>query len=93
MTARGRRKPTAIDDPLLTGGRPAKPAPSAKRTAALYVELPIEQWGALATAAFELRTHKRTLIAALIARYVDATTEECRERMAQLVASHPGIGA
>jgi hypothetical protein len=29
-------------------------------------QLPIDQWDALARAAFELRTHKRLIVAALI---------------------------
>jgi len=82
-----RRKLAAIDDPLFSAPATRPPARE-KRTAALYVELPIEQWDALARAAFELRTHKRRIIAALIARHVDATTDEGRRRVAELLKEH-----
>ena len=91
MSARSRRKLTAIDDPLFAAP-PAAPiarevAPQ-KATAALYVELPVEQWDALARAAFELRTHKRRIVSALIARHVDATTEDGRRSLAELLEEH-----
>lgn len=80
-----RRKLTAIDDPLFAAPASAPPAPREKPTAALYVELPVEQWDALARAAFELRTHKRRLVAALIKRYVDVTTDEGRRTLERLL--------
>lgn len=92
MSTRPRRKLTAIDDPLFAP--PPNPATQPrqraepKATAALYVELPVEQWGALARAAFELRTHKRRIVAALIAEHVDVTAEEGRRSLALLLESH-----
>ena len=74
-----RRKLTAIDDPLFappTSPPVSPPAePSSKKTAALYVELPVEQWDALARAAFELRAHKRQIIGAMNARHIDTSAE------------------
>lgn len=82
-----RRKLAAIDDPLFSA--PAtRPTAREKRTAALYVELPVEQWDALARAAFELRTHKRLIVAALIAEHVDATNEEGRARLHDLLEAN-----
>ena len=93
----GRRKLTAIDDPLFAApAPPAAPQPTAlrrERTAALYVELPIEQWDALARAAFELRTHKRRIVAALIAAHVDATSDEGRQALRGLLEAHMEICA
>jgi hypothetical protein len=90
MTTQPRRKLTAIDDPLLAdAGRSLQPeAPAEKRTAALYVELPVEQWDELARAAFELRTHKRRIVAALIARHVDASTDAGRDQIRELLDAH-----
>ena len=86
MSARPRRKLTAIDDPLFAAPKAAtEPSSQAKQTAALYVELPIEQWDALARAAFEMRTHKRRIVAALIERHVDATTADGRRQLADLL--------
>jgi hypothetical protein len=94
MSARPRRKLTAIDDPLFAAPKAAPGlSPEAKRTAALYVELPIEQWDVLARAAFELRTHKRRIVAALIAEYVDVTTEQGHERLTRLLEAHTQISA
>jgi hypothetical protein len=93
MSGTARRKLSAIDDPLFAPPVPPRRQPKAesKRTAALDVELPIEQWDALARAAFELRTHKRLIIAALIARHVDATTDDGRRRVADLLEEHGHI--
>jgi hypothetical protein len=59
----------------------------------LYVELPVEQWDALARAAFELRTHKRRIVAALIAEYVDVTTEQGHQRLSRLLETHTQLSA
>ena len=92
MSAAGRRKLTAIDDPLFAAPAPVQPTrPKARHTAALYVELPTEQWDGLARAAFELRTHKRRIVAALIAEYVDASSEEGRARIAGLLEAHRSL--
>jgi hypothetical protein len=94
LSARPRRKLAAIDDPLFAPPRAApEPSPAAKGTAALYVELPLEQWGALAGAAFELRTHKRRIVAALIAEYVDVTTEQGHQRLSRLLETHTQLSA
>lgn len=89
MSPPARRKLTAIDDPLFADV-PAAPAQAraAKRMAALYVELPVDQWDALARAAFELRTHKRRIVAALIAAHVDGTTDEGRAALTALLDAH-----
>ena len=76
----GRRKLSAVDDPLALGAatQPAPPvpaAPASRQLPTLFVRLPVEQTEALARAAFELRVHKRELVAALVARYVAATPE------------------
>ena len=42
---------------------------------ALFVRLPAQEADSLARAAFELRLHKREIVAALIARHVDASTD------------------
>ena len=85
-----RRKLSAVDDPLfataaeqprVAGRRPAR---ESEKTAALYVELPQEQWDTLARAAFEVRAHKRQIIAALIARHVD-TSPEGLDRVRELL--------
>ncbi len=74
MTA-ARRKLVAIDDPLAlrpAASEPGRPARGvSNRTAALYVQLPIAQSESLRRAAFELRVHKRVIVAALIAAYVE----------------------
>ena len=87
-----RRKLAAIDDPLFSAPATRPPARE-KRTAALYVELPVEQWDALARAAFELRTHKRLIVSSLIAEHVDATSEEGRARLRDLLDAHMQRGA
>lgn len=80
-----RRKLVAIDDPLAA---PAPPRTATTRdtnegatTAALYVRLPIAESEALARAAFELRTHKRLIVAALIAQHVDVTSDDARRAL------------
>jgi hypothetical protein len=85
----GRRKLAAVDDPLALGGTappraPRSPRRSSRELPALFVRLPIDQSDALARAAFELRVHKRELVAALVARYV-ATTPEGLEALRELV--------
>jgi hypothetical protein len=84
----GRRKLSAVDDPLALAGpsaaRPATPATSARELPALFVRLPVEQSEALARAAFELKVHKRELVAALVGRYV-ATTPEGLAALRELV--------
>ena len=85
----GRRKLSAVDDPLALGSpsvppRPAPPATPTRDLPALFVRLPVAQTEALARAAFELRVHKRELVAALVARYV-ATTPEGLVALRELV--------
>jgi hypothetical protein len=85
----GRRKLSAVDDPLALSAAPPPPrrvAPTAstRELPALFVRLPIEQTEALARAAFELRVHKRELVAALVSRYV-ATTPEGLAALQELV--------
>jgi hypothetical protein len=85
----GRRKLSAVDDPLALDlpsavPRPVAPATPTRELPALFVRLPIEQTEALARAAFELRVHKRELVAALVSRYV-ATTPEGLAALRKLV--------
>jgi hypothetical protein len=89
-----RRKLLAIDDPLATPV-PAAPGPVAGRpgdersvTAALYVRLPIAESEALARAAFELRTHKRLIVAALIATHVDVTSDDARRALTMTIEEY-----
>jgi hypothetical protein len=89
MTERQRRKLTAVDDPLESTADGSRTAPPRGATAegrparscdpdrqALFVRLPTTEAESLARAAFELRLHKREIVAALIARHVDASRGE-----------------
>jgi hypothetical protein len=105
VTGRQRRKLSAVDDPLgapppPTPGPPA-PAPLASPPApragardgqALFVRLPVTEAEALARAAFELRLHKREVVAALIARHVDPTSADGLERVRRLVEDYRARG-
>ena len=88
MTAE-RRKLTAVDNPLPFDApaevppRPARP-PNPRELPALFVRLPVDEFETLARAAFELKVHKRELVAALIGRYV-ATTPEGLAALRELV--------
>lgn len=83
MTQRQRRKLSGVDDPLGSPAEPvpaaALPRPAAPvdvrgvrasgpEVQALFVRLPAFEADALARAAFELRLHKREIVAALIAQ-------------------------
>jgi len=74
-----RRKLIAVDDPLAFGSPATTSAPRAPEPSrdlpALFVRLPVAQFDALARAAFELKLHKRELVAALVARHVDTTAD------------------
>jgi hypothetical protein len=98
----GRRKLSAVDDPLAFGGgessRPTAPdpnppapatgaEPSPRSLPALFVRLPPEQFDALARAAFELKLHKREVVAALVWRHVQPTGEGL-VRLRELVAEY-----
>ncbi len=85
----GRRKLSAVDDPLALSASAAPPrgvaaANPTRELPALFARLPVEQTDALARAAFELRVNKRELVAALVARYV-ATTPEGLAGLRELV--------
>src|ERR1044071_4506408 len=58
----------------------------------LYVQLPKPEAEKLDRAAFELKTHKRDLVAALVAHYVDPTTSEGLARLRDLGAPGRGEG-
>lgn len=91
MTAE-RRKLTAVDDPLAFDAagdmrpRPARP-PKPRELPALFVRLPVDEFESLARAAFELKVHKRELVAALVSRYVRPTPEGLAE-LRELVEAH-----
>jgi hypothetical protein len=53
-------------------------------TSALYVRIPSNEAEKLDRAAFELKSHKRDLVAALVARYVDPSTPAGLERLRAL---------
>ena len=56
---------------------------------ALYVQIPKSEAEKLDRAAFELKAHKRDLVAALVARYVDPSTSEGLDRLRALGAHGP----
>jgi hypothetical protein len=53
-------------------------------TSALYVQIPRSEAEKLDRAAFELKSHKRDLVAALVSRYVDPSTPAGLERLRAL---------
>jgi hypothetical protein len=55
-------------------------------TSALYVQIPRSEAEKLDRAAFELKSHKRDLVAALVSRYVDPSTPAGLERLRALGA-------
>lgn len=83
ITARSTSAPSRAG----TAAPEARPATS-DQPPALFVRLPLEQTEALARAAFELRVHKRVLVAALVARYVDPYTEDGLHELRTLLADH-----
>jgi hypothetical protein len=58
--------------------------PRAAQTSALYVRIPRSEAEKLDRAAFELKSHKRDLVAALVSRYVDPSTPAGLERLRAL---------
>jgi hypothetical protein len=59
-------------------------------TSALYVRIPSNEAEKLDRAAFELKSHKRDLVAALVARYVDPSTPAGLDRLRALGAHTRG---
>ena len=59
-------------------------------TSALYVRIPKAEAEKLDRAAFELRSHKRDLVAALVERYVDPSTPAGLDRLRALGAQSRG---
>jgi hypothetical protein len=59
-------------------------------TSALYVRIPTSEAEKLDRAAFELKSHKRDLVAALVARYVDPSTPAGLDRLRALGAHSRG---
>jgi hypothetical protein len=59
-------------------------------TSALYVRIPSNEAEKLDRAAFELKSHKRDLVAALVARYVDPSTPAGLDRLRALGAHSRG---
>ena len=64
--------------------------PRAVETSALYVQIPKSEAEKLDRAAFELKSHKRDLVAALVARYVDPSTPAGLDRLRALGAHSRG---
>jgi hypothetical protein len=64
--------------------------PGRAETSALYVQIPKNEAEKLDRAAFELKAHKRDLVAALVARYVDPSTREGLDRLRALGAHGRG---
>jgi hypothetical protein len=60
--------------------------PRDAETSALYVQIPRSEAEKLDRAAFELKSHKRDLVAALVSRYVDPSTPAGLERLRALGA-------
>jgi hypothetical protein len=60
------------------------------RTTALYVRIPTREAEKLDRAAFELRSHKRDLVAALVEHYVDPSTAAGLDRLRALGAQSRG---
>jgi hypothetical protein len=65
---------------------PGENNPRAAETSALYVQIPRSEAEKLDRAAFELKSHKRDLVAALVSRYVDPSTPAGLERLRALGA-------
>lgn len=59
-------------------------------TSALYVQIPRSEAEKLDRAAFELKSHKRDLVAALVSRYVDPSTPAGLDRLRALGAHTRG---
>lgn len=59
-------------------------------TSALYVQIPRSEAEKLDRAAFELKSHKRDLVAALVSRYVDPSTPGGLDRLRALGAHSRG---
>jgi hypothetical protein len=107
VTQRQRRKLTAVDDPLASvtappaagsptpttvpSGRAPRSRSGGSELEALFVRLPAAEAEALARAAFELRLHKREIVAALIARHVDARSEAGLAHVRQLVDDYRAV--
>lgn len=102
MTQRQRRKLSAVDDPLEspveTVPAAAPPPAAAPRDRvvraggadlqALFVRLPALEADSLGRAAFELRLHKREIVAALIAQHVDAGSADGLASVRRLVEEY-----
>lgn len=90
MTAQ-RRRLLSVDDPLEPRDPPA-PARAGRieqgGLRALYVRLAPAEYDAVARAAFELKVHKRELIAALIRHHVDPHTPDGLAALRQLLGGH-----
>jgi hypothetical protein len=91
MSARPRRRLTALDDPL---ERAATRAPDRRasdgETQAIFVRVPTLLADALARAAFELKLHKQEVVAALLSRHVDPHTSDGLAAVRRLVEEYRG---
>ena len=66
--------------------QPQRPGPGRVETTALYVRIPKTEAEKLDRAAFELKAHKRDLVTALVAHYVDPSTREGLDQLRALGA-------
>ena len=66
---------------------------SAGDTSALYVQIPRSEAEKLDRAAFELKAHKRDIVAGLVAHYVDPTTRAGLDRLRALAAATGGVAS
>lgn len=101
MSQRQRRKLSTVDDPLeptaeLAAAAPSRPRAGGDRSLrasgeelqALFVRLAATEAESLARAAFELRLHKREIVAALIYQHVDARSDDGLDRVARMVEDY-----
>ena len=100
--SRARRRLTTVDDPLepspprlstaaVSPPRPAATRPQARQDGdvqALFVRVTAVHGDALARAAFELRLHKQEIVAALLARHIDAHSADGLDAVRALVEEY-----
>ena len=73
-----------VDDPLEQP--PTRAQPPSPELKALYVRLPSREFDDLARAAFELKAHKRDLVAALVRAHINPHSETGLDAIRHLLA-------